>query len=82
MLKTKEERLKEGITLLKKLRDAGVPADNLGFKEIQKAVSDWVVNGESFRATIPITRYDRDADITLPEKKGQTAQIVLRKVPQ
>jgi len=81
MLKTKEERVKEGITLLKKLKDAGVPRTSPSFTEVQKTISKWVVDGAAVATTIPILRSDRDADIVLPANKGQTAQIVLRMIP-
>ena len=82
MLKTKEDRVKEGIRLLKRLKETGVPTLNPGFKQIQEAISVWVVNGEAYTATIPIVRYDRDAVLTLPAEATQTAQIVLKKVEQ
>lgn len=78
MLKTKEDRLKEGLTMLKKLRDVGIDKEDAGSQGIQKAVSEWVKTGEEIKAVIPFGRYDRDAHIHLPKYVGTTANIVLK----
>jgi hypothetical protein len=80
MLKTREERVKEGITLLRRLKETGVPTTSPSFKDIQQLVSDWVIRGEAISSTVHILRSDRDAVITLPAEVGKTAQIVLKKV--
>ena len=80
MLKSKEERVKEGITLLRKLKETGVPMTSPSFKEIQGLVSDWVIRGEMVSRNVHILRSDRDAVIMLPAEVGKTAQIVLKKV--
>jgi len=74
---TKAERLQQGIRLLKRLRDTGIPQDNGGFTEIQGLISAWVTSGEPLTTTVPIPRYDRDAVLTLTADK---ATIVLRQV--
>jgi hypothetical protein len=82
MLKEKADRLKEGITLLNRLKEVGCPADNVGFKEVQRVISKWVVDGEAVFTTIPLTRYDRDAVLTLPATSAMTARIMLKKVDE
>jgi len=77
-LKTKEARLKEGITLLKKLRETGLPDDDKGFEGIQKEISEWVKTGEARTASIPIYRAGRTAELDLPSVASKTAGIVLR----
>jgi hypothetical protein len=76
--KTKVERLKEGVTLLKKLRETGINAEDIGSKNIQKAVSEWVNTGEEFTGIIPFARYDRNAHINLPKYVGKNASVVLK----
>jgi hypothetical protein len=80
MLKSKEERVKEGIALLRRLKETGVPMTSPSFKEIQGLVSDWVIRGELISRTVHILRSDRDAVITLPAEAAKTAQIVLKKI--
>jgi hypothetical protein len=74
---SKAERLQQGITLLKKLRETGIAKENGGFVEIQGLVSAWVTSGEPLTTTVPIPRYDRDAVLTLTADK---ASLILRKV--
>jgi hypothetical protein len=77
--KSKSERLKEGITILKKLREIGIDAEDSGSKSIQKAISDWVNTGDELPLTvIPFARYDRNAHISLPKYVGASANIVLK----
>ena len=76
--KTKEERLKEGLTMIKKLKQVGISSEDFGSKNIQKAVSEWVNTGEAFKGVIPFAKYDRDAHIVLPKFANETATIVLK----
>ena len=78
MLKTKEERLKEGLTMIKKLKQVGISSEDFGSKNIQKAVSEWVSTGEAFKGVIPFAKYDRDAHLVLPKYSNETATIVLK----
>jgi hypothetical protein len=78
---TKEERLKEGITILQKLRKIEIPQSNFGIQTIQKRISEWVSTGEAIQEVIPIPNYDRDAHLTLPVEKRKSAEIVLRQIP-
>jgi hypothetical protein len=81
-VKSKAERLKEGVTLLKKLREVGIDEKDAGSRDIQKAISEWVKTGESLDANIPFARYDRIAHIVLPRKAGKVATLLLKVIPQ
>ena len=77
--KTKEDRLKEGITILKKLRNIGIDSEDSGSKQIQKHISNWVNTGEELPLTIvPFARYDRTAHLSLPKFTSSNANIVLK----
>jgi hypothetical protein len=80
--KTKEQRLKEGLTILQKLRKIEIPQANFGIQTIQKRISQWVSTGEPLKEIIPIPNYDRDAHLTLPVERNRTAELVLRQIPQ
>ena len=41
-IKSKEDRLAEGINILKQLRDNGVKDHSLGFIELKTKISEWV----------------------------------------
>jgi len=81
-MKTKEERVKEGMTILQKLRKIGIPELNFGLQTIQKRISEWVSSGKAVKEVIPITNYDRDAHLTLPVERHKTAELVLRQIAQ
>jgi len=79
--KSKEERLKEGITILMKLRELKIPAMNFGIQTIQKRISEWVTSGIPTTEIIPISNYDRDAHLSLKSERGEMSQIVLKQIP-
>ena len=51
-LKTKEERLKEGISLLTQLKTANVKELIYGYQELKRQISEWVNTGEPWEGTI------------------------------
>ena len=59
--KPKEERLKEGLNILKQLMDAGVSNKAEPFIELQKRISEWVNTGKSWDGRIEFPEYGRYA---------------------
>jgi hypothetical protein len=80
-LKPKEDRVREGITILQKLKEVGIPPTDIGFRNIQEAVSEWVKTGEPISKKIPFARVDRIAEVVLPQKRTAIASVVLRVIP-
>ncbi len=79
--KTKEERLGEGIKILKKLRELGVPRDNEGFAETEKIIRRWIEDGLAITETrINFYPYDREGHLTLPALAGIEPTFILRLV--
>jgi hypothetical protein len=76
--KPKEERLKEGLEILRKLKEVGVAPTDPGFAEIQAAISDWVATGRPSHQRIPLSRQERVADLLLPRRAMNIAQCVLK----
>lgn len=78
-LKTKEERLSDGVKILKKLRDLGVPRDNEGFSETEKIIRRWIEDGLAVSETkINFFPYDREGHLTLPAVAGVEPTFILR----
>jgi len=77
-IKTKAERLAEGIRILKKLEEVGICSLDTGQKEVQAIISNWVKYGLPIHEKVLIPRHQRVADITLPVKKSETAVLILR----
>jgi hypothetical protein len=73
--KTKEERLKEGITLLKQLRENGVSDTSNSFIVLKGVVSEWVTSGNPVTDVVPFPEYGRVAEIDLPKYNNRSAGI-------
>lgn len=74
-IKPKEDRLKEGINLLKQLRDNGVKDNSLGFIELKTKISEWVSNSDSWDGVIDFREYGRVAEVELPKYTNRAAGI-------
>ena len=79
--KSKGDRLREGITILKKLGD--LPKDFLMFGQhkeylqIKSEISKWVDTGVAAELKIPLYRQGRMAELNLPSS-GATATLALK----
>jgi hypothetical protein len=74
-IKPKEDRLKEGINLLKQLRDNGVKEYSLGFIELKTKISEWVNGEDGWEGTIDFRDYGRMAEVDLPKYTNRAAGI-------
>ena len=74
-LKTREERVKEGVSLLSQLRNAGVKEHTFGFIELKTRISSWVNTNESWDGIIQFSEYGRIADISLPKYNNRSATL-------
>jgi hypothetical protein len=80
--KTKDERLKEGISLLTQLQKGGVRSNVLSFMDLKQKISAWVDSGEAWEGTIPFPEYGREAIVTLPKYNNRAAGLHFKvKVP-
>ena len=73
--KTKEERLKEGLSLLTQLKNGGVRGNSLGFLSLKQKISDWVDSGEPWEGTIPFMEYGREAVVSLPKYNNKAGGL-------
>ena len=75
-LKSKGDRLKETITLLKKLPKVGVPMESYQYSQVQDLMTEWVNGGPAVTERLDfITHW---ADIALPEKESEVATINMK----
>jgi hypothetical protein len=74
-IKSKEDRVKEGIYLLKQLKDNGVKEYSLGFIELKTKISEWVSGEDGWEGTISFSDYGRIAEVDLPKYNNRTAGI-------
>ena len=75
--KTKEERLTEGVSLLKQLKETGVKDNGMGFQLVKQHISEWVNTGETWAGTISFAEHGRVAELQLPKYNNKAADILL-----
>lgn len=76
--KTQAERLSEGISLLKQLREVGVKDNGMGFQLVKAQISEWVNSGDSWQGTISFPEHGRIAEIQLPKYNNKSADLRLK----
>jgi hypothetical protein len=83
-LKEKGDRLKESITLLKKIADLpaemGMNHSDNAYIQIRSAISEWTKTGVPCTLRIPMYRQGRIAELSLPSDGG-TATLALKVLP-
>ena len=75
--KTKEERVKEGIHLLKQLLEAGVKQHG-SYLDLKARVDEWIKTGEAWAGTVAFEEYRRKAEVILPATSKAKASILFR----
>uniref|UniRef100_A0A6C0DU36 Uncharacterized protein n=1 Tax=viral metagenome TaxID=1070528 RepID=A0A6C0DU36_9ZZZZ len=74
-IKTKKDRLSEGINILKQLRDNGVKELSPGFQELKTKISEWVSSEGSWDGNIDFREYGRIAEVELPKYDNKAAGL-------
>jgi hypothetical protein len=77
-MKTTTERVKESITLLKKLKELGLNEREPGYNAIREHMNAWIKDGTPFEGLVEFTWLDRDAQLCLPTEVSKAATIVLK----
>jgi hypothetical protein len=75
--KSKEERVKEGVHLLKQLIDAGVRRGG-SFEDLKAKVDEWIRDGNAWAGKVRFEEYGRIAEVILPSKSGVVASLIFR----
>jgi hypothetical protein len=76
--KTQKERLTEGVSLLKQLREAGVKDNGMGFQLVKQQISEWVKSGEPWQGTVSFAEHGLVAAVELPKYNNKAADILLK----
>ena len=77
-LKTKFDRVKESVEILKKLQEFGVHISEPGYVKTKEILDAWISDGESRSDKIPFPRASRIGHIVLPKFQGKNASYVLK----
>ena len=75
-LKPKGERLKETITLLKKLPEVGVRRESYAYSQVQDIMTAWVYDGPATRTTIDFESHV--GELVLPVEEGKVSSLDLK----
>jgi len=77
-IKSKTDRVKEGISILTQLRENGVKERSYGFIELKTKIKEWVSGEDSWEGTIDFRDYGRVAEIELPKYNNKAAGMNFR----
>jgi len=77
-IKCKMDRVKEGVSLLKQLRDNGVKEWSIGFEDLKEKIKEWVSGEDSWEGSIDFRDYGRVADVELPKYNNKAAGLNFR----
>ena len=76
--KTKEERLQEGISLLKQLKETGMKDHTMTYLQIKQRVTNWIQTGGALEESLPAPEYNRTVELSFPRYNNRAADIRLK----
>ena len=77
-MKTKDERVRESVQILTKLRGLGIPQNDIGYLLTKQALDSWIASGEEAHHEIPFPRANRTGYLDLPSLASDIARFVLK----
>jgi hypothetical protein len=76
--KSKEDRLSEGLELLRALLRTGVSEDDPAYTDMKSKISEWVKTGLSWEGRIDFPDHGRYANVRLPKNSLNTATLAFK----
>ena len=76
--KTIEDRLAEGLELLRALLRTGVAEDDPAYLDIKTKISEWVKTGVSWEGRIEFPHHGRYAQVRLPKNSINSATLAFK----
>lgn len=76
--KSTEDRLSEGLELLRALLRTGVSEEDPAYLEMKSKISEWVKTGVSWEGRIEFPDHARYAHIRLPKNSLNTATLAFK----
>ena len=76
--KPKEERLKEGIKLLREFLDIIKNDQNPGYLEFKEKISTWIQDGKAWDGRIEFPSHQRYLDVSLPRTAFKAAEVAFK----
>lgn len=78
--KPKLDRVKESVTLLKKLQEIGIPDSEPGYKITKEHLDKWIAGSESLESwsgRVDFPRFGRRAELILPGRADRVSSMKL-----
>ncbi len=75
---TKAERVKETVTILRKLQEVGIPTTDPGYIQTKELMDAWIRDGGRQEHTVLFPRFERRGELVLPGRAGQSASLLLK----
>ena len=75
--KTKEERLSEGISLLKQMKEHLDPEEE-AFLEMKRVITLWINDGKAWDGRIEVPSYGRYIELSLPKSATVAATLAFK----
>jgi hypothetical protein len=76
--KSKVDRLKETITILKKLMEVGIMDHTDAYLQTKEYLDEWIKTGEEAQHLIDFSKFRRTGILTLPKYADKAAELILR----
>lgn len=76
-LKSKMDRVKEAITILKKLKELGIPQSEPGYYMTKEKLDEWIAGGDEWDGRIDFPRFQRRAELVLPVRPDRVVQMTI-----
>lgn len=76
-LKSQLQRLNEGITILKKLKELGIPPSEPGYYMTKQKIDEWIAGGDEWEGRIDFPRFQRRGELVLPVKPDRVANMTI-----
>jgi hypothetical protein len=76
--KEKFERVLDAVTLLKQLKELGIPETDSGYTATKALLDEWILDGDPRSEKIPFARALRTGHIILPRLAGRKPTFVLK----
>ena len=75
--KTKEERLSEGLSLLKQMKEHLDPEEE-AFLEMKRVITLWINDGKAWDGRIDVPSYGRYIELALPKSATVAATLAFK----
>jgi hypothetical protein len=73
-------RIEQCISVIKQIRDLGIPNEYPPLKELSKRMSDYIKTGDPWSGKIKFEAYGRVADVILPRRADRDISVTLRRL--